>query len=267
MNIKLWDKDIPLYESKKTNEHNENCPTMDSYIINDGKVHSCMIICPGGGYDHRAQHEGEPVALRLNEIGINAFVLNYRVAPYTFPVPLADAKRAVRYVRYHADKFNTDPNKIGIMGFSAGGHLACIEAEYYDKFELDAVDEIDKVSARPNLLGLCYPVITAGKEISHHGSVEHLLGNKDEYTEDMSCEENLREDMPPVFMWHAFNDGSVDCRNSLVMFANLKIKGIVSELHIFPDGKHGKGLADDYEGTNQWFSLYANWLKRNDFCI
>lgn len=266
MNIKLWDN-IPLYDESYNSEDNANCPSIDTFFIEDGNIHSCFVVCPGGGYSHRADHEGANIAEELNKIGISAVVLNYRVAPYTHPVELADAKRAVRYIRYYADKFNIDPNKIGIMGFSAGGHLACIEAEYYDKFELDAVDEIDKISARPDLLALCYSVITAGKDISHVRSANNLLGDKTEYIEDMSCEDNIREDMPPVFLWHTFEDMSVDCRNSLVMAAKLKEAGIACELHLFPDGRHGSDLATDIEGTNQWFALFENWLKRQGFCI
>lgn len=266
MNIKLWDN-IPLYNEDYNNEHNENCPSIDTFFIEDGSRHSCFVICPGGGYSHRADHEGANIAEELNKVGVSAVVLNYRVAPYVHPVELADAKRAVRYVRYYADKFNIDADKIGIMGFSAGGHLACTEAEYYDAFELDVVDEIDKVSAKPNLLGLCYPVITAGKEISHSGSMDYLLGGKEDYMADMSCEDNIREDMPPVFLWHTFADASVDCRNSLVMASKLKENNIPCELHLFPNGRHGSDLAIGIEGTEQWFALFINWLKRNNFCI
>lgn len=265
-NVKLWELP-PMYDENLNTEDNANCPTLDVYAIDDGKIHSCFIICPGGGYSHRADHEGGNIAEALNKEGISAFVLNYRVAPYHHPVELTDAKRAVRYVRYYADKYNIDPDKIGIMGFSAGGHLACSEAEYYDKFESEHKDEIDKVNARPDLLGLCYPVITAGKDISHNRSMDCLLGDDKELMGAMSCEDNVRDDMPPVFLWHTFADASVDCRNSLAMAAALKEKGIPCELHLFPDGRHGSDLASDIEGTKQWFSLFINWLKRNDFCI
>ena len=266
MSIKLWEQP-PLFDKAITNEENIGCPSLDSYVIEDGDIHSCIIVLPGGGYTHRADHEGGNVARELNRLGISAFVLNYRVAPYTFPVELADAKRAVRYVRYNAQGFGIDPERIGIMGFSAGGHLACLTAEYYDKFELEKLDDIDSVSARPDLLCLCYPVITAGRDISHKGSAENLLGGKTDYTEDISCEANIRRDMPPVFMWHTVEDKSVDCTNSILMAQRLKAYRIPFELHIFPDGRHGSDLAAEIEGTRQWFSLYADWLKRNDFCI
>jgi dipeptidyl aminopeptidase/acylaminoacyl peptidase len=117
------------------------------------------------------------------------------------------------------------------------------------------------------LLCLCYPVISSNEAIAHKGSFSNLLGENADYAEDMSCELNIREDMPPVFIWHTFEDRSVDCRNSLVMAQQLKAKDIPFELHLFPDGKHGSDLAVDIEGTCQWFSLFANWLKRNRFCI
>ena len=265
MSIKLWDT-VPLYDAKINNEENEGCPSMDEYLV-DSHCRSAVVICPGGGYNHRSLMEGGHIAEALNKIGINAFVVNYRVAPYKHPVEINDAKRAMRYVRYNAEKYNIDSDKIGIMGFSAGAHLACTVTEYYDMFDLPQTDDIDMVSARPNLLCLCYPVISAGKAISHNGSFEDLLGDKTELIADMSCEDNIREDMPPVFIWHTFEDGSVDCRNSLVMATRLKEKNLPFELHLFPDGKHGVKLAEDIEGTNQWFGLYENWLKRQGFCI
>jgi acetyl esterase/lipase len=174
----------------------------------------------------------------------------------------------MRYVRYNAKKFGIDPDRVGIMGFSAGAHLACTVAEHYDNFECK-VDEIDEQSARPDLLCLCYPVITMGKAISHNGSCENLLGDREdgleECIEDLSCEDNIRADMPPVFILHTFEDSSVDCRNSLVMASRLKERNIKCELHLFPDGRHGIDLARDVEGTKEWFGLFANWLKRCDF--
>lgn len=265
-NVKLWDTP-PLNDRTIMNEENEECPSIDTYFIENGRKHGCMIIFPGGGYSHRADHEGGNIAQALNERGISAVVVNYRVSPYNHPVEINDAKRAIRYVRFYGDKYNIDKNKIGIMGFSAGAHLACIATEYYDDFELPTGDEIDKISARPDVLGLCYPVITAGERISHNRSIECLLGEKTDFLEKMSCEKNIRSDMPPVFLWHTFADASVDCRNSLVMASALKERNIPCELHLFPEGKHGSDLASDIEGTNQWFSLYINWLKRQGFCI
>lgn len=173
--IKLWEKDVPGYNKNYGNE-----PDMMPYIIEDGKVHGAVIVVPGGGYVMRAPHEGEPIALWLNKIGLSAFVLNYRVAPYRYPCSYYDAQRAIRIVRCNAKNWNIDPDRIGILGFSAGAHLAATAATYFDDGIKDSSDEIDSFSSRPDALVLCYPVITFGK-YSHLGSVIALLGdNPDE---------------------------------------------------------------------------------------
>lgn len=266
--INIW-KGTPLgYNAEFDNEHNINKPELEEFAINDGKKHSCFLILPGGGYDHLSDHEGANVAKRLNEEGVSAFVLYYRVSPYSHPVFLWDVKRAIRYIRHNAEKYNIDENKIGIMGFSAGGNLACITAEHYDRYEYDKIDEIDNVSARPDALCMCYPVVSITKKISTHvRSGNNLCGNNDKLRNELSCELAVRDDMPPAFIWHTFEDNNVDCRNSLEMGMAMKEKGCSFEMHIFPKGKHGLDLAEGIEGTEQWFNLYCNWLKRIGFCI
>lgn len=264
--IKLWENEIPYYNENFQNEHNEGTATIDAYVVDDGKKHSAVVICPGGGYNHRAKHEGEGIANWLNALGISAFVVNYRVSPYTHPVELIDAKRAIRYVRFNADKFNIYEDKIGIMGFSAGAHLAGCVAEHYDEFDSGLTnDEIDKVNARPNMLCLCYPVVTLCESYGHKGSREFLLEDNTELILNLSLEKNVREDMPPTFIWHTFEDKSVPVINSLEMGKALKDKNIPFELHIFPEGKHGLGLAEDIDGANQWPEMFVNWLARIDF--
>lgn len=268
--INIYGDTVPLYNIEFDNEHNINCPNLENYIIDDGKVHACIIICPGGGYDHRSNKEGANIAKKLNEAGVSAVVLNYRVYPYVYPVGLNDAKRAIRFLRYNCEKFNIDSNKIGIMGFSAGGHLAVSVAEFYDKFDYKVADDIDKISARPDLVGLCYPVINFDKEYSHMRSVGNLFGEqvrKTELVEIMCCDKSVRDDMPSTFVWHTFEDVKVDCRNSIDLVLAMKEKGIDIECHLFQDGGHGLNLAEDIEGTKQWFCLFVNWLKRKKFCI
>lgn len=265
--INIWNGTPLGYNADFDNEHNINKPELEEFAINDGKKHSCFLILPGGGYDHLSNHEGANVAKRLNQEGISAFVLYYRVAPYVHPIYLWDAKRAMRYIRYNADKYNIDPDKIGIMGFSAGGNLACVTTEHYDHFEYDKIDEIDEVSAMPNALCMCYPVVSITKEISHKRSGDNLCGDNKELRNELSCELAVRDNMPPTFIWHTFEDKSVDCRNSLEMGMAMKEKGCPFEMHIFPDGKHGLDLAEGIEGTEQWFKLYCNWLKRIGFSI
>lgn len=257
----IW-KGIPLgYKSEYDNSHNKNKPELEEFYINDGKKRSCFIILPGGGYDHLSDHEGANVAKRLNSHGISAFVLYYRVAPYAHPTYINDVKRAIRYVRYNAKKYNIDENKIGVMGFSAGGHLASVLAEHYDHYEYNKIDDIDLVSAKPDALCMCYPVVTITKDISHKRSSHNISGENEQTRTELSSELSVREDMPPVFIWHTFEDRSVDCRNSLEMASALKEKEVPFELHIFPKGKHGLDLAEGVYGAEQWFSLFLNWLK------
>lgn len=264
-NFKLWEKEIPLYNEKFQNEHNEGAASVDAYMINDEKKHSAVVIFPGGGYNHRARHEGEDVAKWFNSIGINAFVVNYRVYPYVHPVEITDAKRAVRYIRFNADKLNVYADKIGIIGFSAGAHLAGCVAEHYDEFDADKADEIDNVSAKPDMLCLCYPVVTLCESYGHIGSREYLLKESTNLILDLSLEKNIRDDMPPVFMWHTFEDKSVPVINSIEMAKALKEKNIPFELHIFPEGKHGLGLAKEVKGADMWTGLFKSWLERTGF--
>ena len=156
-NINIWNG-TPLGYNKEYDDVNLGLPRLDEFAINDGKKHPCILIIPGGGYDHLSDHEGENVAIELNKLGISAFVLYYRIAPYRHPIYLYDIKRTMRYIRYNAEKYGIYEDKIGIMGFSAGGHLACICAENVNKFEYEPIDDIDKVSSRPDILCLCYPL-------------------------------------------------------------------------------------------------------------
>jgi len=266
--IKLWKEDrIPFFSCEYDGEENIDTSSITPYTINDDKVHPCVIVVPGGGYTHRAQHEGEPIALWLNDRGISAFVVDYRVEPYCYPAPIVDIKRAIKFVRYNSKKFMINPDKIGIMGFSAGAHAACCAAEFYDENEYPPADEIDNVSARPNICVFCYPVITMKDEFCHAGSKERILKNNSLLEKKLSCEENIRDDMPPVFLWHTFEDKSVPVRNSLEMAISLKEKEIPFELHIYPNGRHGLGMTKcvNIEGTNKWVDALENWLKRNGF--
>lgn len=256
----LWPKEPPFFEPS----YGQEAPSITPFLL-PGKGNSCVIVCPGGAYAIRADHEGAPIAEMLNSNGISAFVLNYRVTPYHHPAELTDAKRAIRYVRYHAQRFGIDPEKIGILGFSAGGHLTVSALEHFDYGE-ESGDEIDHVSSRPNCGILCYAVISL-LEYGHVGSRENLLGKEENPAlwAELSGECSVREDMPPVFLWHTAADVSVPVENSLQMALALQKKKIPYELHIFPDGAHGLGIAQEVEGTNQWPSLLAGWLHRIGF--
>jgi len=264
--INLWKNKIPFFNEEFQTEENINCPSISPFIIDDNNKHSCIIIFPGGGYNHRAEQKGEKVAKWLNCIGINAFVLNYRVFPYKYPANFVDAKRAIKFVRYNCQKFNIFNNKIGVMGFSAGGHLACTVTQHYDKTEdYDINDDINSVSARPDICVLCYPVISFNKKIRHEGSALNFIDNVDSVADKFSCEKNVNSDMPPVFIWHTVEDKSVNVINSIELSKALKEKNIPFEMHIFPNGRHGLGLAEDTAGTSQWRALFENWIKEQKF--
>ena len=261
--FKLWENGTPYFNP----EFGQPETTVTHYPAEntEGK-RGCIIVCPGGGYGRRAPHEGEPIAQMINEIGVHAFVLNYRVAPYKHPAELEDALRAIRWVRYHADEYGIDPEKIGILGFSAGGHLAVSASTMFD-YGRPAGDVIDAVSSKPNAAIYCYPVCTLEKPYTHVGSRNNLLGvdASEDLVKQMSGPRAVREDMPPVFIWHTFDDTVVPIQNSLMMATALREKKIPVEMHIFPEGNHGLGLAPKLPHVAQWAPLLQNWLKYYNF--
>jgi Esterase/lipase len=261
MKYKLWENGTPYYNA----QYMQPEPTLIPYLLNNDKTNSVVIVFPGGGYSQHTKHECEPIAKRLNEAGLSAFVLNYRLRPYHHPAILTDALRAIQYVRFHAEQFHIDPEKIGIIGFSAGGHLASTVIGQYN-LGTDNGDEIDRVSSRPNACALCYAVILLGDE-RHQGSKINLLGENPDaaLVKFLSGENNIREDCPPVFLWHTAEDSVVHVDNSLRMALALKEKKIPFELHVFPYGYHGLGLSNDNEHVKQWFPLLINWLNLNEF--
>lgn len=269
-NVKLWEKNTPFYNPEYGQPETEMTP----YIVpetrdENGNVRKtgCVIIAPGGGYTHTEPREGGPVAEMLNEVGISAFVLHYRYEPYNCHAIVADIKRAVRWVRYHAEEYNIDPDKIATMGFSAGGHLSGISATVFDYGREDG-DEIDRVSCRPDASILCYAVLTMnldyGDDISRRVFIEGLE-NEDELELLYSPYKMVRDDTPPILMWHTGADPIVPVENVLNMATALSAKKIPFEVHVFPEGAHGLSLAKDVPGTCQWPRLVQNWLKRQDF--
>ena len=245
----------------------EEVPTITAYIPDSKKSDITVVIFPGGGYGMRAPYEGEGYAEFLAENGVCAFVADYRVSPHRFPLPLLDARRAVRTVRFYADKYGLDKNKIAVMGSSAGGHLAALTSTYFEPIEFENTDEIDKEDFIPNCQILCYPVITlAGKGIAHIGSGKNLLGDKyADLWEELSPNLIVSDKTPPAFIWHTFADGGVNVKNSLMYASALRDKGISTELHIFPDGRHGLGLStgDSREERHvaKWGKLLLEWLE------
>lgn len=249
----------------------EETPMLTAYIPENKKSDSAIVVCAGGGYGFRSPHEGEGYATFLAENGYTAFVLDYRVSPHRFPLPLLDSRRAIRYVRYNAEKYGIDKNKIAIMGSSAGGHLAALTSTYYEPIDFEGLDEIDKEDFIPNAQILCYPVIKLlGSGITHFGSGKNLLAeNLPEMAEMLSPDLIATEKAPKAFIWHTFTDEGVSVINTLDYAKRLKEVGGSVECHIFPEGGHGAGLAlgddDILKHINQWSKLLLNWLKAIKF--
>ncbi|HEX7715554.1 MAG TPA: alpha/beta hydrolase [Bacillota bacterium] len=263
MDLELWEDKIPGYRQ----EIPQAKPSLKQFMPDSGSARGAIIVCPGGGYEYKAAHEGEPIARWLNSLGLTAFVLDYRVSPYRYPIPVLDANRAVRWVRYHAENWHLDPNQIGLLGFSAGGHLAATVGTQFDNGQPDAADPVDRVSSRPDALILCYPVISLG-QYGHRGSIESLLGPNpsDTLRQSLSNELRVTTDTPQTFLWHTANDGAVPVENSLMFAAALSRCRVPFAMHIFPDGHHGLGLADENPPVAVWTELCADWLKQIGFC-
>lgn len=260
MTIELWPDKIPYAVENKR----EDPPILTPYLTApEQRSGGAVIICPGGGYTNRADHEGEPIAKWLNRLGISAFVLHYRVSPHRHPAPLADVQRAIRYVRYHADQWSIDSEKIGVLGFSAGGHLASTAGTHFDSGNSQADDPVERAGCRPSFMVLCYPVISFGAH-RHQGSLDHLLGPQpsEELIQSLSNETRVTEDTPPTFLWHTADDDVVPAENSMLFAEALSRCKIPYELHIFESGKHGLGLAHGHEYAAGWTKLCEAWLRK-----
>ena len=248
----------------------QDIPTITPFLVAQTTPSAAVVICPGGGYSHLADiKEGSDVAKWLNSLGISAFVLKYRLGMrYHQPNQLLDAARAVRTVRSHSKDWNVDPNRIGILGFSAGGHLASTLGTHFDRGKPDAVDEIDRVSSRPDLMILIYPVITMG-DLTHKGSRTNLLG--DNASVDLvklySNELHVTKETPPTFLVHAVTDPAVPVENSLMFADALRKAGVPFELHLYERGPHGFGLAPNDPILATWTSRCADWLAVHGFAI
>lgn len=221
-----------------------------------------VLICPGGGYAGLAPHEAEPIARRVNACGLHAFVVMYRVAPHRHPAPLRDAARALRIIRRNAEAWRVRPDRIAVCGFSAGGHLAASLGVHWDRDELRGGDELDGVSARPDALILGYPVISSEAGV-HRGSFRNLLGPAPapDLRRLMSLEHQVTAETPPTFLWHTADDAVVPVENSLVFARALRDHDVPFELHVYPHGAHGLGLAGDDEHVATWMDLCCGWLR------
>lgn len=251
--IKLWENVPGLCEEE---------PVLDFYPSLTKASDAAVIICPGGAYALRAPHEGQGYAEYFNTIGMNAFVCQYRVLPHQFPLPLLDIRRSIRYVRANAEKFGIDPSKIAVMGSSAGGHLAALVSTYTAPIDFEDIDEIDRQPALPNATILCYPVIhnPDETEIGHYWSFRNLLGEDEGLYPSFAGDALVNETTPPAFIWHTSADEGVNVINSYMYAAALRKHEIPHEMHIFPKGWHGLGLAASVPHVAQWAPLMRNWL-------
>lgn len=231
---------------------------------------AAVVICPGGGYGGLAMdHEGKQIAQWLNSEGIAAFVCDYRHRNkgYGHPAPLQDAQRAIRTVRARSDEFHVDPAKIGILGFSAGGHLASSAATHFDDGEKDNADKVMQVGCRPDFAILCYPVIAFNEPFTHRGSQDNLLGKNasPELIQSMSSEKAVTAQTPPTFLWHTTEDRGVPPENSVVFYLACIKHKVPAEMHIYEKGPHGIGLAKSFPGTSDWSAASIRWLQARGF--
>ncbi len=259
---------FPLWPHKAPGalgEGEKDIPTLTVFKPEQGKASgAAMVICPGGGYGGLAQHEGKDYAEWLAKHGVTGFVLKYRLgsAGYRHPVMLQDAARAVRLVRSRATEWGVDPKRVGIMGSSAGGHLASTLLTHFDNGDVHSSDSVEGQSSRPDLGILCYPVITLG-EYTHAGSKKNLLGENpsEELVKLLSNELQVTANTPPTFLWHTYEDTGVVPQNSMMFAMALQKNKVPYELHIYEKGRHGIGLANGHPWTEQCL----RWLKLRGF--
>ncbi len=226
---------------------------------------SAVVVCPGGGYRNLAlDHEGSQIARWLNSLGVAAFVLRYRLGPtYHHPIELGDAQRALRYVRSKSAEFHIASDRIGIWGFSAGGHLASTVGTHFDAGNPEAADPIDRSGCRPDFMILSYPVISLVTEYVHKGSRTNLLGQDPDpaLAESLSNERQVTPQTPPTFLFHTDADKGVPAENSVLFYLALRKAGVPAELHIYERGNHGVGLAQKDPVLSTWPARLADWMK------
>lgn len=239
-------------------------PTLTPFLCEDPGASILVIVCPGGGYASLSHHEGPVVAQWLNGHGFHAAVLRYRVAPNRHPAPIHDALRAIRLARHHAKKWRVDPQRIAILGFSAGGHLASTAATHFDRFACESDDLRGGVSARPDAAVLCYPVIDMGAW-ANVGSVKNLLGEPADpaAAELLSNQKQVTRETPPTFLWHTADDSIVAMENATLFAMACRAARVPVELHVYDSGQHGLGLAPGMPNVATWGDHCLSFLRRH----
>lgn len=260
----LWSEGAPGALGKAS----EDIPTITYYPAINNPTRAAILICPGGGYTTLAMdHEGKQIAQWFNGLGVTAIILKYRInnyenKKYGYPAAFNDASRAMRTIRSHAAQWNLDTAKIGIIGFSAGGHLASTLGTHFDQGNLSATDPIEKMSSRPSFMILCYPVITMTDPFTHSYSRQMLLGKEPDakLVELLSNEKQVKANTPPTFIFQTNADNAVPAENSVYFYLALRKEHIPAEMHIFEPGQHGLGLAQRDSVLSVWPSLLKTWL-------
>ncbi|MBQ7374907.1 MAG: alpha/beta hydrolase [Clostridia bacterium] len=254
--LEIWSESIPGGKGE------DGAPYLCYYPAENKTTSATVLIFAGGGYSHRSAHEGEGYAEKLNSWGMDAFVLEYRVNPHLFPFPLLDARRAMRFIRSRAKDFGIDPERIAVMGSSAGGHLAALLSTYRDTILGEGVDATDNLSAMPNMQILAYPVIDIA---GHPGSFEMLLGDNISKHGEVTPTLLVTDKTPPAFIWHTSTDPVVDINNTFRYAAALHEAGVQMEMHVYPIGTHGAGLAVKNENPDRvipYVQVWTDSLKR-----
>lgn len=259
--IKLWNAP----ESAGTGRAEDDFePYLELYLQESPETaRGAVLVCPGGGYCNRAPHEAGPIAEQFRAQGFHAFVLQYRVAPYRYPAEQRDLFRAIRLIRSRAAQWNLNPSQLAVLGFSAGGHLAASGGTLFDEVDASAGDAADREPSRPDALILCYPVINVTEEFGHRGSGKNLLGEKFGTPEALrfNLETRVTAETPPAFLWHTADDNVVNVANSLLFAEALWKNGVTAELHVFPHGRHGLGLAPEAPDIAVWPELAGRFLR------
>ncbi len=260
--IMLWPNGAPGAKGHSSKDK----PWISIFTPSSSKANgTAVLVCPGGGYAGEAmKKEGYKVSQWLNSLGVTAFVLKYRHGPrYQYPAPFLDAMRAMHLIRKHADKWSVDTGRVGIMGFSAGGHLASTVGTHWNHPAVDSVDNLAAVSARPDFMILAYPVITMKNTFTHHGSRNMLLGKYPDSSlvHLLSNETQVTRKTPPTFLVQGTNDQAVPVRNSIAFYKALHAHHVSVEMHLFENGPHGFGLAQDEPALSIWPKLCKNWMQ------
>jgi acetyl esterase/lipase len=247
-------------------------PTLTVFLpVAANATQTGVVVAPGGGYTHLAvEKEGFAVARWLNERGVAAFVLQYRLGPkYHHPVELEDAQRAIRMVRANAAEYGVAPDHIGMWGFSAGGHLTATAGTRFDAGNSSASDPIEQQGSRPDFLVLAYPVITFKEPDLHRGSLKYLLGDTPDpaLVDSLSAETQVTKDTPPTFLFATTDDKAVPVINSVMFYSALVKAGVPAEMHLFQHGAHGAGLAAANPQLSDWPDLLAKWMRERGYMV